>query len=58
MKILLNQNIESINLEEIDSLLKIKDAYPKILIARTKHDDYTYEGVLVKDIANWLINNK
>ena len=42
--------------KEVDSLLQIKDAYPKILIARTKHDNYQYEGIQVIDIANWLFN--
>ena len=43
---------------EVDSLLKINDAYPKILIARTHHDMFTYEGIQVIDIKDWLINNK
>lgn len=40
---------------EVDPLLKIQDAYPKMVIARTGHDDYQYEGVQVVDIANWLL---
>lgn len=39
---------------EVSPLLSITDAYPKMVIARTHHDDYQYEGVRVVDIANWL----
>lgn len=42
---------------EVDSLLKINDAYPKLLIANTKHDTYQYEGIQIIDISKWLAND-
>ena len=43
---------------EITPLLQIRDAYPKMIIARTRHEDYQQEGVLVTELSNWLLGYK
>lgn len=43
---------------EFAPLLSIRDAFPKVLIARTRHEPYTREGVLVLDLARWLLSEQ
>ena len=40
---------------EIDPLTKIKDNYPKMILARTHQEAYQHEGIQIVDVADWLL---
>lgn len=40
---------------ELAPLLEIRDAYPKVVLARTRHETTDWDGVRVIDLATWLM---
>ncbi len=43
---------------EVSPLLKINDAYPKMVTIRTWYDECQYEGIRIIDVADWASNNQ
>jgi uncharacterized protein len=43
---------------EITPFEKIRDAYPRILLARTRQPEYDYEGLRIANLADWLATDE
>jgi hypothetical protein len=54
--LILGNKCGMIMVKEVSSLLSIQDAYPKMLIARIRHNVYQYEGIRIDDFSDWLIS--
>ncbi len=40
---------------ELEPLKAIRDDYPKMILANTRHESYDIDGIRVIDIAKWLL---
>lgn len=38
-------------------LIENRHAYPKMVLARTRCDEYQYEGIKVLDVSKWILNH-
>ena len=43
---------------EVEPLLQIRDAYPKLLLARTRNEETDYEGIRIIDLPRWLLREQ
>lgn len=49
-------SVETTFKREVEPLLRIRDAYPKLLLARTRNEETDYEGIRIVDIPRWLLS--
>ena len=56
----MSDNIESPDTleRELTPLKAIRENYPKIILANTKHFDYDISGIKIIDISSWLLDYK